>query len=445
MLNRRQFVVGAGACVIAQPLFAAATATEDSVRENVSAYLKPLLARNDYSGFVLLERDGRTLLAEGFGFADDAQRVPHTADTHYGSDSVSKMFTRAAILSLERSGALNRNDRISRFLPEFPSGGAITVQQLIDHKGGIARDLPQDTDLRRPRSTQELVRLIATMPIESKPGERTSYSNNGYRLLARIIEVAARGHYDSIVRETVFEPRGMRSTFPNMPSSHFPRQTRGYWPGAGWGSKVPALPIDRSNQRGAGSFAITAADMLRFLKTLPLELPDLEEAAPKDGAPRSVGHDGFGEGYANLTYAYPDQKAYLISLSNMQTGAFMPMHQDMRHMLFGQAVPTPTLPPPIPAPPITNWDRFVGDFDLRPGAPLRIRRSGDHLTADAGEGGHPLIALGGDRFFMRLRYATMVFEGDPDKPASLLRWAEGGGEFPLKRIAHAAPSALMGA
>ena len=62
------------------------------------------------------------------------------------------------------------------------------------------------------------------------------------------------------------------------------------------------------------------------------------------------------------------------------------------------------------------------------------RQSGEVLTVDAGDGAHPLIPLGDGRFFMRLRYATMAFDGEAGRPASLLRWAEGGGRFPLQRL-----------
>jgi hypothetical protein len=193
-----------------------------------------------------------------------------------------------------------------------------------------------------------------------------------------------------------------------------------------------------TNWRGAGSFLVTPADMMRFVRTLPLEAADLASAPATDAAgkprPRGVGHDGFGDGFANLAFAYPDERAHLVSLSNMQSGAFTPMHADLRRLLFGEAVPPPGLPDAEKRVTIDDWNRFIGDYDLRPGAPLLIRRVRDYLTADAGEGGHPLIPLGGDRFFMRLRYATMTFEGAPGQPANLLRWAEGGGEFPLKRI-----------
>lgn len=438
MFDRRTFLSGSAAALgtgFLKPDLA--YGASQSVAANVEAYLNPIVERRDYSGFVLMERDGRPLVSTGFGFADDKARIPHTADTHYASASVGKMFTQAAILSLEKAGKLNRGDSIARFLPHFPSASSISVQHLLDHRAGIARDLPPGTDLMRPRTLEELVRMIAAIPLEGKAGERSAYSNNGYRMLARIIELAGGGDYDSLVRETVFEPRGMRNTFANMPGVRFAQRTRGHWPGPGWRSKVEVRAIDMSNRRGEGSFAITPNDMLVFLKTLPLEPGDLSDAKDSSGAPipRAAGHDGFGEGYANLTYVYPEERAYLVSLSNMEAGAFMPMHVDMRRLLFGAAVAAPSVPEAAAVANVGDFDRYTGDYDLRPGAPLLIRRSGEILTVDAGEGPHPLIALGRDRFFMRLRYATMAFEGPTDAPANFLRWTEGGGEFPLKRIA----------
>ena len=438
MLNRRQFVLTSAATAAAFSTTGAKALAATSVRDNVRRYLDPLVARNDYSGFVILERGGRTLLSEGFGFADDIGRIRHSADTHYFSASVGKMFTRAAILSLEKAGKLSRSDAIAPFFPAFPSGSSITVQHLVDHVSGIARDLPPDTNLQQPRSLEQLVATIAAMPIEAKAGATYAYSNNGYRMLARIIEIAGGGEFDPLIRELVLEPKKMRETISAVNAPKGARIALGHQPGRGWNSKEPSMVWDASNFRGAGSFLLTPADMMRFVKTLPLEQKDLDEAPNKDSEgkpkPRSVGHDGFGDGVANLTFAYPDEKAYMVSLSNMQTGAFTPMHADLRKLLFGEVVATPSLPATSEATPAQNLDAYVGDFDLRPGNPVRIRRKGDLLTVDGGDGGHPLIPLGGDRFFMRLRYATLTFPGAA-QTAAALRWEEGGGAFDLKRLA----------
>ena len=440
MLNRRQFVLSSAAGAAFAATSARALATSPHVPYNVRRYLAPLVARNDYSGFLIMERAGRTLIAEGFGYADDDARTPHTEHTHYASASTGKMFTHAAIIELEKAGRLSRGDTLAKYFPDMPAWAPVTISHLIEHKSGLARDFPPDTDLQKPRTTSEVVAIVAGMPVEAKPGEVYAYSNNGYRLLARIIEIAGGGEFDPLARELVFEPRKMTETIPNIPPVSAPRLTRGYRPGPGWRSKVPASAFNMSNWRGAGSFLITPADMLRFAKTLPIEQSELAEAArtTPDGKPkqRSVGHDGFGDGYANLVYAYPDEQGYLVSLTNMQSGSFMPMHGDMRRLLFGEQVDAPALPAVTGImPAASDYAHFVGDYDLRPGNPVRIRQKDELLTVDGGDGAHPLVPLGQNRFFMRLRYATMRFEGEAGKPASLLRWAEGGGEFPLKRLA----------
>ena len=206
--TRRQFVVGGTAFAsfpASTALRAASSATPD-VEHNVANYFAPLIARQDYSGFVILERAGRTLLSRGFGDTDGIGGAPHTADTLYATASIGKMFTRAAALALAGSGKLSLSDPVAKFVPAFPGGADVTVQNLADHKSGLARDLPPDTDLTKARSLAELVTMVAAMPTESKPGARFAYSNNGYRLLARIVELAGQGDYDNLVRELVFEP-----------------------------------------------------------------------------------------------------------------------------------------------------------------------------------------------------------------------------------------------
>ena len=93
MLDRRHFIAGAAvtATLADWPVLARSTMSGPAdIRNRVTAYLRPLVERYDYSGFVLLQRGGRTLMADGFGFADDARRIAHTGDTHYASASTGK-------------------------------------------------------------------------------------------------------------------------------------------------------------------------------------------------------------------------------------------------------------------------------------------------------------------------------------------------------------------
>jgi CubicO group peptidase (beta-lactamase class C family) len=268
------------------------------------------------------------------------------------------------------------------------------------------------------------------------PGERAN-SNNGYRILARVIEVAGGGEFDGSVRELVFEPRRMGETvFGGNSAQPMARRATGYVPGPGWRTLRKDAPWDFANSRGAASWFTTASDLLRFLATLPLEPGDLHDApgATPDGPFRRVaGHDGFGSGFANLAYLYPDAKTRLVLLGNIQSGLFMSLEKDVRALLAGQAVTGPVIERPPALPPSDRWRDYAGAYDLRPGAPMVIRRAGDHLEVSAGEAFYPLVATAPNAFFMRLRYARLTFPSAG--PVDRVDWDEGGSRYSLKKLA----------
>lgn len=434
MLDRREFVVGLGAAAAAAPALgvpAASTPLADALER----YFTPFAKERDFSGIILIERGDERLL-RAWGRASFEQESPHTVHTRYAAESISKMFTHAAVLALQSAGKLQLSDPLARFIPTFPRAKEITIRQLVDHRAGVSRDLAlQGADAVRARTTAQLVELIAGT--QNGPPGKEAYSNNGYRLLARVIEVAGNGSFDGLVRELVFEPRHMRDTmFGGSPGEPMPGRATGYIPGPGWGSIQKSRPWDFSNSRGAASFFTSPADLALFLRTLPLEPGDVEDApgAGNDLKFRKiVGHDGFGNGFANLAYAFPGEDTRLVLLGNIQSGLFMSLKKDMRKLLAGEAVDPPLVRRTPELPPIERWRDFVGSYDLRPGAPLMIRRSGDRLEVSAGEDFHPLIAITPDSFFMRLRYAKMSFPTAP-APVTSMTWEEGGGSFTLKKL-----------
>jgi len=73
-----------------------------------------------FSGSVLVARQGKILLDAGYGFADEERGEPYTAATQFDIASVSKQFTAAAILELEREGRLRRGMKVA--MVAFGSG-----------------------------------------------------------------------------------------------------------------------------------------------------------------------------------------------------------------------------------------------------------------------------------------------------------------------------------
>jgi CubicO group peptidase (beta-lactamase class C family) len=327
-------------------------------------------------------------------------------------------------------------DPLARFVPDFPRASDITIRQLVDHQAGISRDLSLvGADATRPHSTSEIVAMIARTQ-NGEPGKE-SYSNNGYRILARVVELAGGGAFDDLVRALVLQPHRMADTlFGANTRQPMARRATGYVPGPGWRTIRRAEAWDFSNSRGAASYYTSPADLMRFLRAVPLERGDVvnAEGAVESGRfGRITGHDGFGNGFANLAYSYPGEDTRLVLLGNIQSGLFMSLKKDMRALLAEQTIVPPTVDEAPELGPSQRWSDYVGTYDLRPGAPLIVRRSGEHLEVSAGEEFHPIVAVGPNRFFMRLRYAMMSFPAAP-APVDSIRWDEGGRGFTLKKL-----------
>lgn len=89
-----------------------------------------------FSGVVLVSRGDRVVFEKAYGLADRGFGVPNTTTTKFHIASLSKPITAAAVLLLADRGMLALADPVSRFVPGFPRGDQITVEQLLTHYSG---------------------------------------------------------------------------------------------------------------------------------------------------------------------------------------------------------------------------------------------------------------------------------------------------------------------
>jgi CubicO group peptidase (beta-lactamase class C family) len=106
---------------------------------------------------------------------------------------------------------LNVNDPISKYFDDVPSDKAnITIHQLLTHSAGFTKD-HFEGDLI-PMTRDEAQQAIFALQLGYQPGEGYNYSNTGYTLLAILIEKVAGESYTSYLKQTFFEPLGMKRT-----------------------------------------------------------------------------------------------------------------------------------------------------------------------------------------------------------------------------------------
>ena len=166
---------------------------------------------NGFSGAVLIADNGKLRLNKGYGKTERQGSTPITADTLFDTGSVTKQFTAAAVMHLVQQGKLSTSMPISEFFNELPEDKqSITLHQLLSHSAGIANGIGARDFTHVP--TGEFFNRLFAMPLYFAPGEGYAYSNAGYSILARIIELVSGMSYEEYLQKALFEPAGMHNT-----------------------------------------------------------------------------------------------------------------------------------------------------------------------------------------------------------------------------------------
>ncbi len=184
---------------------------DDKVLEGkIDNYLSKGVA-NGFSGSVLVAKEGKIILHKGYGMANKENDIPYQVNTVSTIGSVTKQFTATAILKLEEFNKLKVTDPISKFFDNLPDDKKdITIHQLLTHTTGLI-DVIGGGDFNDIPMKQFFKTLFATKLL-FEPGSKFAYSNAGYSVLARIIEIASDQDYESFLSEHLFIPAGMKQT-----------------------------------------------------------------------------------------------------------------------------------------------------------------------------------------------------------------------------------------
>ena len=320
-------------------------------------YLEGLVRQHQFTGAVLVERDGRVLVQGGFGMADAARDSANAATTRFRIASLTKQFTAMAILQLQEQGRLRVTDLACAFLAPCPAAWRrVTVAELLTHSSGIPdyESVPGYSRLSQQHlAPAQLAALASSRPLLFRPGTRWSYSNTGYVLLGMIVTRVSGLSYADFLNQHVFTPLAMRDTGYDV-NNPLPGHATGY---AGW--QQPAPYIDMSVPYAAGALYSTVGDLARWDDALmaggqqiirPATLREMFrpriEVVPGDPAEGWYGygwfidengteydHDGLINGFVSDNAIFPAAHAEIIILSNLQTADVRTMTERLAAMI----------------------------------------------------------------------------------------------------------------
>lgn len=182
----------------------------------IDAWVGAEVKRRGAVGAVLVVvRGGKTELARGYGVRRAGTAQPVDADTPFAIGSVSKQFACAAALALADEGKLSMSDRVAKYYPALTGAADIDLADLGAHLAGYRDYYPLDyvdARLTAPIAPDDLIARYAGMPLDFPPRTRSSYSNTGFVLLARIVERVAGTPYGALLAERFWKPLGMTRT-----------------------------------------------------------------------------------------------------------------------------------------------------------------------------------------------------------------------------------------
>ena len=266
--------VACGAREFTGPGAAAAQAAADSAFvAAIRGRLEASTQAGQFSGAVLVVRDGRLLFEGAYGLADRERGIPNTPLTQFRVGSMNKMLTAVATLQLVQAGTLRLDAPLGTYLPDYPNvevASKVTPHHLLTHTGGTGDIFGPEFTARRSelRTPGDYLGLYGTRGLKFAPGSRFDYSNYGFMLLGAVIERVAGTGYDDYVAAHVHAPARMTATGSAPEESLVPGRAVGYTrqlvPGT-LASNAPTLPY-RGTPAGGGYS--TVRDLARFAVAL---------------------------------------------------------------------------------------------------------------------------------------------------------------------------------
>ena len=343
------------------PIFAQSdngpTDSKDPALARLDNFAAGLSKEDKFSGVVLIARNGHLLFEKAYGKRDAKGDDPNTLNTRFNLASAGKMFTSVAVLQQIEAGRLSLDTHVGEVLKDYPNrtfADTVTVRELLTHTSGAGDEglLGNENAANRARvhNVADMVALESNQPPTFPPGTKQVYSNFGFVVLGRMVEVVSGEDFQAYVRRHVFEPAGMTHTGFIDCATTAPDLAVGYTTEDG------KQVFECETVRGfpAGGEASTVGDMYRFVQALQsgkLISPALFAQATKtyrmymglgffatDYGPGHLerdfrwGHGGGAAGVCTDVRTYPHTGETIITLSNVDQLACFPvanfLHQD---------------------------------------------------------------------------------------------------------------------
>lgn len=212
--------------------------------------------------------------------------APVTRDDVFHMGSLTKSMTAVLAARFVEKGRLRWESTLGEVLDGLPlhrQVRPVTLWQLLRHRGGLRRDIPDGlyeklklSDLPPPRQRCELARVMLAQPPEREPEAAYEYSNAGYTFAGLMLETVAAQPWEEIITRDLFSPLGLKSGGFGAPAKDPDKVDQP------WGHRAEGIPVRPGPQADnvpaigpAGTVHLSLPDLARYAQW------HLREAAPR--------------------------------------------------------------------------------------------------------------------------------------------------------------------
>ncbi|MCF6459409.1 serine hydrolase domain-containing protein [Pseudoalteromonas sp. MMG024] len=272
-------------------------------KPNDGQTLAQYVASQDFSGAVLVAKDGEILLNRGYDYAERANKVENTSETIFRIGSISKQFTTMAVLILEERGLLSLDDTLAMYLNDYPNGDKITLKNLLNMTSGIKNytEMGSFSSYKNTSLTPlQLIEKFKDAPLEFTPGSKFKYSNSNYVIAGYIIEEVSGKTYAQFIEQEIFQKLSMTNSSYGKDKIGYDKFAQGY------SNNKPVGDISMTVPYAAGALVSTVEDLYKWHQGVTNRALISEESTQKM---YTVGLNGYALGW-NISTNRHNEKFY---------------------------------------------------------------------------------------------------------------------------------------
>ncbi len=293
------------AILIGTPAFAAEAPLPSTTAEaagfsadrlaRIDAFFSREIAAKRVPGAVVgIARDGKLVYLKAFGVRDPSNGAPMQIDSIFGLASMTKPMVAVGALALTEQGKLPLFSKLETYFPSVaemkvgvPAADGtltlekqarpITIQDLMRHTSGltyggradggspVSAQWPSGNVLHRMETSAVFMDTISKLPLAYQPGTTWEYSEL-FDALAAVLEKVTGGKLSDYLRQTIWQPLGMKDTGFHLDAAMRERTAHPFPtdPLTGKPQHIPAVEEDAKFECGGGCSLGTVPDYLRF-------------------------------------------------------------------------------------------------------------------------------------------------------------------------------------